>query len=151
MQRQNYVLIGLILTGLTGLHGCASKGLTEGRKLVAEGKTQQGLNRLRAGLAEEPDNIELKQYYHTLREQTSNETLLNAQRDIDEGRFEAAEVKIRNVLSVHPENPHAQNMLAHLKSNIQHTKTVAEAEKLLSEGKPDQAIEKARTVLAQIS
>ena len=149
MQRHKYILLGLFLASLSALPGCASKGLTEGRKLIAAGKTQEGLKRLRAGLAEEPDNIELKQYYHTLREQTNNEILLSAQRDIDAGRFDKAEVQIRHVLTIHPENPFALNMLAHLNSDAQHSKTVAEAEKLLSEGKPDQAIEKARLVLAQ--
>ncbi len=149
MQHQNYLLLGLLVSSLAGLHGCASKGLTEGRQLVAAGKTQEGLSRLRAGLAEEPGNIELKQYYHTLREQTNNELLLRAQREIDAGHFDAAEALIRQVLSIHPENPRAQNMLSHLNSNVQHNKTVAEAEKLLSEGKSDQAIEKARLVLAQ--
>ncbi|MHB8914313.1 MAG: secretin N-terminal domain-containing protein [Thiobacillus sp.] len=149
MQRQNYFLLGLLLTSLSGLPGCASKGLTEGRQLVASGKTQEGLARLRAGLAEEPGNIELKQYYHTLREQFSNEVLLRAQRDIDAGNFESAEVQIRQVLSIHPENPRAEAMLAHLASNVRYSQTVAEAEKLLSQGKPQQAIEKAQTVLAQ--
>ena len=149
MQRQNYLLLGLLLTGLSGLPGCASKGLTEGRQLIASGKTQEGLARLRAGLAEEPGNIELKQYYHTLREQFSNEVLSRAQRDIDAGNFESAEVQIRQVLSVHPENPRAEAMLAHLASNVRYSQIVAEAEKLLSEGKPQQAIEKAQIVLAQ--
>ena len=149
MQRQNYLLLGLLVTSLSGLPGCASKGLTESRKLVADGKTQEGLARLRAGLAEEPDNIELKQYYHTLREQTSNEILVRAQREMDAGHFDAAETLIRQVLSIHPENPRAQNMLAHLRSEVQNNKIVAEAEKLLKDGKPEQAIEKARIVLAQ--
>ena len=149
MQRQNYLLLGLLMTSLSGLPGCASKGLTESRKLIAQGKTQEGLNRLRAGLAEEPDNIELKQLYHTLREKTNNQILLSAQRDIEAGNFDAAEAQIRRVLSIHPENPVALNMLSNLKSNVQYNKTLAEAEKLLSQGKPDQAVEKARTILAQ--
>jgi len=149
LQRQNYILLGLLITSLSGLPGCASKGLTEGRKLLSEGKTQEGLNRLRAGLAEEPDNVELRQYYHTLREKTNNEILVRAQRDIEAGNFDVAETLIRRVLDIHPENPLALNMLANLKSNVQHSKTIAEAEKLLSQGKPEQAIDKARVVLAQ--
>lgn len=149
MQRQNYLLLGLLVTGLSGLPGCASKGLTEGRQLIASGKTQEGLARLRAGLAEEPGNVELKQYYHTLREQFSNEVLSRAQSDIDAGNFESAEAQIRQVLSVHPENPRAEAMLAHLSSNVRHSQIVAEAEKLLSQGKSQQAIEKAQVVLAQ--
>ncbi len=149
MQRQNYLLLGLLITSLSGLPGCASKGLTESRKLLAEGKTQEGLNRLRAGVAEEPDNVELKQLYHTLREKTNNEILLKAQRDIEAGNYDAAEAQIRRVLSIHPENPIALNMLANLKNNMQYNKTLAEAEKLLSQGKPGEAIDKARTILAQ--
>lgn len=149
MQRQNYIVVGLLITSLSAFSGCASKGLTEGRKLISEGKTQQGLQRLRAGVAEEPGNIELKQYYHTLREQTHNALLLRAQAAIDAGRYDEAEALLREVLSIHPENPRAQNMLANLKSNMEHNKLVAEAEKLLTDGKPDQAIEKSRIVLSQ--
>ena len=150
MQRHpSILLLGLVLFSLSTLPSCASKGLTEGRKLVAEGKTQEGISRLRKGLAEEPDNVELKQYYHTLREQKNSEILRSAQRHIDAGHHDQAKALIQHVLTNHPENPLAQTMLANLSSNMEHHKTVAEAEKLLSQGKPDQAIEKARVVVAQ--
>lgn len=149
MQCLKILFVGLGILGLSVLPGCASTGLSEGRKLIVAGKTEAGLERLHAALAAEPGNIELRQYYHTLREQTSSEKLALAQREIDAGRFAAAEVRIRQVLVIHPENPRAQLMLSQLVSNIQHNKIVEEAEKLLREGKTQQAIEKARIVLAQ--
>ncbi|OYY80452.1 MAG: hypothetical protein B7Y33_03620, partial [Hydrogenophilales bacterium 16-62-9] len=57
----------IYLTALLALSlaGCATTGLNEGRELIAAGKTEEGLSRLRAGLAKEPGNIELRAYYHT--------------------------------------------------------------------------------------
>lgn len=151
MRHPKFLALSLLLTGLSVLSGCASTGLTEGRKLVAAGNTQAGLERLRAAMAEDPRNIELRQYYHTLREQTTSEKLSLAQREIDAGYFTAAEARIWEVLAIHPENPRARTMLSQLASHVRHNKMVAEAEKLLSEGKPHLAIDKARIVLAQIA
>ena len=64
MQHTRTICLTSALIAL-GLAGCASPGLNEGRELIAAGQTEAGIARLRAGLAEEPDNIELKAYYHT--------------------------------------------------------------------------------------
>ncbi|MHB8913268.1 MAG: YgdI/YgdR family lipoprotein, partial [Lysobacter sp.] len=58
--RHSVLTIALLVLGLAG---CASTGLNEGRELIAAGKAEAGIARLRAELAKEPDNIELKAYY----------------------------------------------------------------------------------------
>lgn len=131
------------------LAGCASPGLNEGRQLIAAGQTEAGIARLRTGLAEEPDNIELKAYYHTQRERLTSNLLTQAQQDMDASRFDAAEATLRKALVLHPENPRAQSMLNNLATARQHQKTLETAIQALAEARPAEAEQAARLILAQ--
>lgn len=131
------------------LAGCASTGLKEARELIAAGQAEAGVARLRAGLAEEPDNIELKAYYHTQRERLTSELLVHAQHDLDAGRFDAAEVTLQNVLALHPENPRAAILLANLAASRQHQQDMQAASQALAAGNPQEAEQATRRVLAQ--
>ena len=82
MQRTHYVCLSAVCLVL-GLAGCASTGLTEGRKLIDAGQPEAGIARLRTGMTEEPDNLELKAYYHTQRERIASQLLTQAQSDLD--------------------------------------------------------------------
>jgi general secretion pathway protein D len=148
LQLTRYVCLTAALLALT-LAGCASKGLTEGRKLIAAGQAEAGITRLRASLAEEPDNIELKAYYHTQRERLTSDRLTQAQQDLDAGRFDAAEATLQTVLTLHPENPRAHTLLANLATMRQHQQRVQAASQALAAGRPDEAEQAARLILAQ--
>jgi general secretion pathway protein D len=132
-----------------GLAGCASPGLNEGRELIAAGQTQAGIARLRTGLAEEPDNIELKAYYHTQRERLTSNLLTQAQQDMDAGRFDAAEATLQKALVLHPENPRAQSMLNNLATARRHQQTLETASQALAKAHPAEAEQAARLILAQ--
>ena len=147
MPRTRYVCLTAVLLAL-GLAGCASS-LTEGRKLIDAGQPEAGIARLRAGLAEEPDNIQLKAYYHTQRESLASHLLTQAQQELDAGRFDAAEATLNKVLALHPENPRAQTLLANLATMRQHRQRVEAGSQALAAGHPDEAEQAARLVLAQ--
>jgi general secretion pathway protein D len=149
LNRLRLLFSTLLLTVALALPGCASKGLTEGRDLIAAGKTEEGLERLRQGLNEEPDNIELKVYYHSQRERAASQLLQQAQAALDGEQFERAESLLMQALAIHPENPRARDLLASLGAVAEHRKFVDDARKLLKEGKLDQAAGKARLVLSQ--
>lgn len=142
--------IGLtpLLLAMT-LAGCASKGLTEGRELIASGQAEAGIARLRAGLIEEPGNIDLKMTYHTQRERLSNDLLAQAQQDVDAGRFDIAQSALEKVLTMHPENPRAKNMLDSLATLRQHQQNLQTASQALIKGHPEEAEQAARLILAQ--
>ena len=131
------------------LGGCASKGLTEGRQLIAAGKTEAALARLQTGLKEEPDNIELRGVYHTQRERLASQWLTQAQVDLDASRFDAAEATLRKVIAIHPENPRAGALLAHLETAREQHRKIVEASAALEAGKTDEAERTARLILAQ--
>jgi general secretion pathway protein D len=131
------------------LAGCASKGLTEGRELIASGQAEAGIARLRAGLIEEPGNIDLKMTYHTQRERLSNDLLAQAQQDVDAGRFDIAQSALEKVLTMHPENPRARTMLDSLATLRQHQQNLQAASQALTKGHPEEAEQAARLILAQ--
>jgi general secretion pathway protein D len=136
------------LIAVLALAGCAN-GLKEGRELIAAGQAEAGIAHLRASLAKEPDNIELKAYYHTQRERLSSDLLTQAQQDQDAGRFDAAEAGLRKVLALHPENPRAGILLSNLVTARQHQQTLQGASQALAAGRPAEAEQGARLILAQ--
>ena len=144
--RTVYLTAALLALSLTG---CASTGLKEGRELIAAGKAEEGLSRLRAELDKSPDNIEIKAYYHTQRERLGSQLLVQAQQDLDAGRFDAAESKLRKVLSLHPENPRARTLLSNLATSRQHQAEMQAAQKAYAAGRLEEATLTARQVLAQ--
>ncbi|MDP2031423.1 MAG: type II secretion system protein D [Thiobacillus sp.] len=148
MQPTRTVYLTAALLALS-LSGCASTGLKEGRELIAAGKTEEGLSRLRAELDKSPDNIEVKVFYHTQRERLGSQLLVQAQQDLDAGRFDAAESKLRKVLSIHPENPRARNLLGNLVTSRQHQVDMQAAQKSFAAGRLDEATLAARQILAQ--
>lgn len=141
----------LLIAALLALNlaGCAGKSLKEGRDLIAAGQAEAGVARLHAGLAEEPDNIELKATYHTQRERLTSELLTRAQQDLDAERFDEAEATLQKVLALHPENPRARIQLANLATARRHRQELNAASQALAAGRPDEAAQAARLVLAQ--
>ncbi|MBT9567750.1 MAG: type II secretion system protein D [Thiobacillus sp.] len=132
-----------------GLTGCASKGLTEGRQLIASGQTEAGIARLQAGIKEEPDNIELRGVYFTQRERLASQLLTQAQLDLDAARFDAAEATLRKVIAIHPENPRAGTLLANLTAARAQEQKLQEAHSALAAGRKSEAEQTARLILAQ--
>ncbi|MBT9591180.1 MAG: type II secretion system protein D, partial [Thiobacillus sp.] len=148
MQPTRTVYLTAALLALS-LAGCASTGLKEGRELIAAGKAEEGLSRLRAELDKSPDNIEIKAYYHTQRERLGSQLLVQAQQDLDAARFDAAESRLQKVLSIHPENPRARTLLNNLATTRQHQRDMQAAQKALAAGRLEEATQTARQVLAQ--
>ncbi|MDO9221933.1 MAG: type II secretion system protein D [Thiobacillus sp.] len=149
MQHAKPIILLAALLGTVGLAGCASPGLTEGRKLIGSGATEAGLARLQAGLAEEPDNLELKAYYHTQRERQASQWLLQAQQEIGQANFAAARETLNRVLTVHPENPRAKALLANLETEVVNQRLLTDAQTALSQGNSALAADKAQQVLTQ--
>ncbi|KVW94679.1 secretin N-terminal domain-containing protein [Thiobacillus denitrificans] len=147
MQPTRHSILTTALLALS-LAGCASTGLNEGRELIAAGQTEAGIARLRTSLAEEPDNIEIKAYYHTQRERLTSNLLTQAQQDLDASRFDAAEVTLRKALVLHPENPRAGMLLSNLVTARQHEQTLQTANQALA-SHPAESEQAARLILAQ--
>lgn len=149
MQHANLTLLLAALLGTAGLAGCASPGLTEGQALIGSGATEAGLARLQAGMAEEPDNLDLKSYYYTQREKLASQGVTQAQQEIGQGNFAAAEASLNRVLSIHPENPRAKVLLASLEGEAANRRLLDEARTALGQNNPALAADKVQQVLTQ--
>ena len=149
MHFTRYLSLSTAAVLVVGLSGCASKGLTEGRQLIATGQTEAGIARLRTGLDEEPNNIELRGYYHSQRERVASQLLTQAQLDLDAARFETAEATLHKVLDIHPENPRARTLLSNLATARQQYLEIQTANEALAGGHVNEAEQTARLILAQ--
>jgi general secretion pathway protein D len=149
LQHAKLIILLAALTGAAGLAGCASPSLTEGRALIGSGATEAGLARLQVGMTEEPDNLELKSYYYSQREKLASQWLLQAQQEIDQANFAAAEATLHKVLAIHPENPRAKTLLANLEAQTRQHRMLEEAQNALNQNQLALAADKARAVLAQ--
>jgi len=149
LQHANLTLLLAALLGTAGLAGCASPGLTEGQALIGSGATEAGLARLQAGMAEEPDNLDLKSYYYTQREKLASQGVTQAQQEIGQGNFAAAEASLNRVLSIHPENPRAKVLLASLEGEAANRRLLDEARTALGQNNPALAADKVQQVLTQ--
>jgi general secretion pathway protein D len=143
-----YPYLAAVLLVLS-LAGCASTGLDEGRELIASGQTEAGLERMRLNIASEPDNIELKIFYHTQREQYTSQLLTQAQQELHAQQFDTAEGTLRRVLAVHPENPRANTLLKNLDTSRKLDQQLQTARQALTEGRPADAEQSARLIMAQ--
>jgi general secretion pathway protein D len=140
----------LFAAGIAALiAGCASPGLKEGRALIDAGQPEAGIARLRAGIAEEPGNLELKSYYHTQRERLASEWLTRAQQEIDAGRFDTAEAMLLRIQAIHPESPRAAALLAGLADARSNARAAEAAGRDLAAGRLEQAEQTVREVLAR--
>lgn len=148
MQRTHYVCLSAVCLVLS-LAGCASTGLTEGRKLIDAGQPEAGIARLRTGMTEEPGNLELKAYYHTQRERIASQLLTQAQADLDAGRFDAAEAALNKVVAIHPENPRAHTLLDNLAAARQNQTRLQTASEAFAAGHLDEAEQAVRLILAE--
>jgi general secretion pathway protein D len=147
LQYAKLITLLVALLGAAGLAGCASPSLTEGRELLGNGATEAGLARLHAGLTEEPDNVELRSYYYSQREKLASQRLTQAQQEINQANFVAAEATLKGVISIDPENPRAKTMLANLEREVDNHRLLAEAQTALNQKDPVLAEAKAQQVL----
>ncbi|MHB1248228.1 MAG: tetratricopeptide repeat protein [Polaromonas sp.] len=148
MQPTRYFYLTATVLAIS-LTGCASSGMKEGRKLIASGQTEAGVTHLQSALNKEPDNIELKGYYHTQLERLVSQLLTQAQQDLDAGRFDTAEATLKKVLAMHPENPRARILLDNLATSRLHQQKLEAGKKALADGRSEEAEQAARLILSQ--
>ena len=134
------------------LAACATNPqVEEGKKLISQGRMEEGLAKLEQAARERPYNAEARNAYVTQREALTGAFLregdvLRAYGDID-----AAEATYRRVLQFDPGNAQAQAGLAAIARDRRHVAMVREAEEALKRGDYATAEAKARAVLAENS
>ncbi|MEW6679347.1 MAG: tetratricopeptide repeat protein [Pseudomonadota bacterium] len=132
------------------LTACASdRAYREGERLMAEGRTEEGLARLEEALREKPDNAQIRSAYLRSREARQRQHMDQAEAAFKAGQLDDARLAYQAVLKMHPENPRALEGLVAIETQRRNQGLVQEAEEALKKGELETARLKARMVLAQ--
>jgi len=144
----------LLLACMAGvLAGCVGlEAFREGKSLMAEGKTEQGLARLEEAVRLDPRNAEYRITLSNYRLTIVNQLIFAGEQARREGRLSDAEKLYRQAQTYDPENVMARQGLGLLAQARRHQIALDEAEALAKKGSADDlnaALEKLRAVLSE--
>ena len=130
--------------------GCATDRVhREGLEAIDAGHYEEGLAKLEESVKSEPHNITYRLDLKARREAVLQR--LNAAADTQRGtgKLDEAEATYHRVLVIEPSNNRAQRGLEGVNADRRHTELLAQAQKDLEQGVPEQADAKVRAVLAE--
>jgi general secretion pathway protein D len=125
------------MLSLTLLAGCvqpAVREFDEGKKLLAEGKTQSGLASIDLAIKDEPYNPEYKSVRYKEREAAVNQILVRADSARANGQLDSAEIDYRKALDLDQNNIRATNGIQGVQSDRRRMAQLAEAKSLFEKG-----------------
>lgn len=140
-------VLGLLLLA----SGCSTTdpAFTEGKRLLDEGKIDEGLGTLSKLAEKEPKKAEYRAYYFRQRDTIAGQLLVQADTVRDKGRFDDAAAIYRHVLQLDAENLRAKAGLAQLDMDRRHVVAMNEAAAMFKAGNLDTTLEKVRVILAE--
>lgn len=141
--------LGLILLALLG--GCTAgrQAFNDGKELIEAGRVEEGLTALEQALNENKLNVEFKSYYARQKELYIGYLLHKAEQQRAVQQYAEAESNYRRVFKYEPSNRRATDGLEDIRQDRLRDAKAATAEKLLKEGKAEEALEVARSVLVE--
>jgi general secretion pathway protein D len=141
-------VIALVLVCL--LAACATDvAYREGQKLLAEGKTQEGLKQLETATKSAPENLQYRAAYIRARDTHIARQLAEAEAALSGERYDEAQRIYRDILQLHAENPRAAAGLSTVEVARRQQSLLKEAKEALAKKDFDTARAKLRTILAQ--
>ncbi len=130
--------------------GCAADAaLRDGRRLIEQGRTEEGIGRLQQGVKADPKDSELRTYYERNRDLFINQLLYNAEIARLLGQSPEALALFRRALMLSPANPRAQAGLEATQADQRLRDTVAVAQTLFEADKSDEALDKLNALLRE--
>lgn len=139
-----------LITSILLLAACASdQAFREGERLIAEGRTEDGLRQLEQALREQPNNVQMRTAYLRSREGHLQQLLGQAEAHLKAERLDEAAAAFQAVLKQHPENNRALAGLVDIETAKRNRVLMQGAEEALKKDELDMARQKLRMVLAQ--
>ncbi len=140
-----------VLALLLFLAGCSTidPAFTEGKRLLAEGKIDEGLGTLSKVAAKEPKKAEYRAYYFKQRETIANQLMVQADSSRGMGHFDEAAAIYKHVLLIDTENQRAKAGLAQLDMDRRHVGAMNDAAVMYKSGNLEATLEKLRPILAE--
>lgn len=139
-----------LLLLIFSLAGCAGeRAFREGKSLLAEGRTEEGLTQLETAVKEEPNNIEFRTQLYRQRQLHIQKLLTQGDNARIAGHFSEAESWYLQALKFEDGNPRATNGLQAIESGRRRAAMLTKAEGLLKAGDMAGAERLARGILGE--
>jgi general secretion pathway protein D len=132
------------------LSGCAGDWtFRKGERLLAEGKTDEGLKHLEQAVMDDPTNVQYRTTLIQVREKHINNWIAKGDEALKAGRFEEAEGCYREALKLHADIPRARNGLTNIAILRRNQQLVREASEAYAKEEYELARSRLRSVLAR--
>ena len=143
------LVMGLVALALLSACTAGRESFNSGRQLIESGRVEEGIAALEQALKENGQNIEFKAYHARQKELYVAYLIGQADRLRAAKQYAEAEAGYRQIFKYEPSNRRATDGLEDIRQDRLRDSKAASAEKLLKEGKPEEALEVARSVLAE--
>jgi general secretion pathway protein D len=138
---------------VAGLGGCANqqpiRDFETGKKMLSEGKPEQGMAQIEQAAKADPGNVEYRQYLFKQREREVNQLLVKAESERVNGAFDDAVSDYKRVLIIDPNNPRASDGIDLVQGDKGRKQQLADALALFNKGNLEGAMEKLRPILSE--
>lgn len=132
------------------LAGCAGyQSFREGRSALADGRTEQGLAKLKDAVDKSPSDTEYRRIYYTEREAAVNAALRDADAALEQGRFNVARDVYGRAARLDPSNAKAAAGIGRTEAAERHWSALETATVQAKSGAFDPAISKVQQVLSE--
>ena len=132
------------------LSACATDlGFQEGKRLIEIGRVDEGLERVGAASARNPNNYEYRSYYVRARDLHVNQLAYEADKARLLGRLDEALQGYRRAAELNPDSERVKTGIAAVNAELRQREQVAAAQAQFDAGKADVALEGVKKVLAQ--
>ena len=143
------ISLGLLLLALLGACTAGRQEFNDGRQLIESGRVEEGIAALEQALKENSKSIEYRAYLTRQKELYAAFLLNKGDRLRVAKQYPEAESAYRRVFYYDPNNQRAGDAIQGIQQDRLRDAKAASAEKLLKAGKPEEALEQARVVLAE--
>jgi len=141
----------LLMTAML-LAGCAQPAVREfgeGKRLLSEGKVEQGLAKVDLAAKDAPGNPEYRTYLFKQRETAVNQIIAQADSARNNGQLDEAESDYRRAIALDANNPRATGGIGEVQADRRRMTQLAEAEALFNKGDREGAQARLRAILAE--
>jgi general secretion pathway protein D len=142
-------LLSSCATSMDPFPGPGEEAFVQGRRLIEQGKPEEGLALVEKAFSADPNNREYRAYLIRQRAVFVNQLVTKGDSARAAGRFDEAESLYRRAVANDPYSERAKSGIDGIQAGRRHQETLAEAEKLLKAGNLEEAQMRIRTVLAE--
>ena len=130
--------------------GCATHAaMLEGRRLIEQGRAEEGIRRLEQGVKANPNDTELRNYYVRTRDLYVNQLLYEGEKARMLGRSDEAIAAFRRVLEFSAENARARAGLEAAEAEQKQRAAIAQAQASFDGGMAEEALAMLKQVLGE--